>query len=222
MHTHRLESHDWKSCAELARCYFSFVVDRGPERKISNINVDPLRLFPHWQDRTSQGDDLEELFNENQVRVRTDGAFDLLGPFHKIENIQARVLTRLPSWKEHKACKECMCSFFHASYTRDLFCNACLTGDRLHWRSMFSSGPPKLEGGRVWGVLLKGTDWLLDRENLLARSFDRARMLQGVLDVPYHQSIDLLRERQMHIGHSIVTRTLSKFIIIYLHAFCHR
>ena len=160
--------------------YYTFAVDRGPERYISNLDVEPGTLYPYWGDLASANgaDDMQELMaSESNTTINTQQAFDIMGPFHAINLIKLRVLRRIPGWKTHGPGIEATSAWFHPGYNRDYYKVTCLTGNRLHWREMFDSGPPKLEGGRVWGVTQQSVEWHLDRKALLRASCTAARLL---------------------------------------------
>ena len=159
----------------LGDLYFNFCVDRGPERFVSNIDVDRSEAFPFWPDAEAE-DDLEHLMMGSQ-NIKTTNSYDCSGPFHTVENLEKRVLDRLEGWNKYKNAFGYACIFMHNGHTRDLYKDKCLVGDRLGWRDMFNTGPPKLEGGRVWGVVLECTSWHRQRRALLRSSFNRAALI---------------------------------------------
>jgi hypothetical protein len=191
MHSHRLESDSWKMVAQLVRLYYGFATDRGAERYIGRLNVDPFSLFPHWVDPGNDDaqDDLDNLFNGPPM-VNTTLSHDLAGIFHCIDNVKKRLMKRLPGWHIHGNGLENSSNFFHSSQDRNLYKATCLRGDRLHWQTMFDVGPPKLEGGRVWGVMLKTVTWHLDRRVLLRSSIQELSRIQVAREDANEDGVD--------------------------------
>jgi hypothetical protein len=96
-----------------------------------------------------------------------------------IENIQKRLLSQLPFWKSLiKARLESTIIIFHNPYSRRRFCFKCLRtpAQQVIARDLFSNGPPLLAGGRVWGVVVKASQWLLDRRDYIQSNWSLARM----------------------------------------------
>jgi hypothetical protein len=179
LHTHRLESFSFADLKLLAASYFSFAIDRGPEKSTTTIFCRPEATFPHWIDMTitpdAQAD--QEGAEAAQPRVSLKHTFNFPGPFHLLDNIQKRLLDRLPGWKDHKSGLEASASYFHAGYIRDAFMQTHLIGERFAWRPLFASGPPKFEGGRVWGVVVDECDWFLPRQSILAACCSSPRVV---------------------------------------------
>ena len=96
-----------------------------------------------------------------------------------IENIQKRLLGQLPFWKTLiKAKLESVIILFHNPFSRRRFCFKCLRtpAQREIGDELFSGGPPLLAGGRVWGVVVKASRWLLDRRIHIQANWSLARM----------------------------------------------
>ena len=98
------------------------------------------------------------------------------GTFHLLENIQKRILNTMQTWEEIRPLMESLCHCFHYNHVRERIVLGCLTGHRLAWRDLFSSGPPLFEGGRVWGVTVAITDWLLLRKDVIVDAWQEDRV----------------------------------------------
>ena len=177
LHSHRLESLSWKECIRLVACYFSFAVDRGPEKAISRLYVKPEQWFPHWVDVVIHADDSgrDQLADDSSANATpvlfTDRSFDIPGPFHLIENVQKRLLLNLPDYAANKPGMDSSSVFFHHAYTRDAWKEKYLVNNCLHWREMFKTGPPLLQGGRVWAVFTLYLEWIIARMVLITAVF---------------------------------------------------
>ena len=96
MHEHRLEQWSWELASRFVALYFAFAIDRGPEKDISIIDVDPTQVFPYWSQEgpsrkegpsmTKWLDDLEALDAEaenpdnpvsSNTRFKTTHSLDL-------------------------------------------------------------------------------------------------------------------------------------------------
>ena len=100
-----------------------------------------------------------------------------------IENIQTRLLKQLPFWKDLKVLLDSVILLFHKPFSRRRFCVTCLgsEADADIVKEYFRGGPPLLEGGRVWGVVVKSTGWLTERKQHIQQNWSLARMQgQGV------------------------------------------
>ena len=90
------------------------------------------------------------------------------GTFHIIENIQKRMMDGLNLWKKLKVNLSSVCIYFHRPHTRGEFIHLYLIpSGREHMQALFSSGPPLLQGGRVWGVVVESLEWYFERMDLL-------------------------------------------------------
>ena len=98
-----------------------------------------------------------------------------------IENIQKRLLAKLPFWKEMKPKLDSTLIVFHRNFSRKRFIHKCLPthepGAENIGHAYFSCGPPLLEGGRVWGVVVKAAKWLIEREEHIQPNWNLHRML---------------------------------------------
>ena len=98
-----------------------------------------------------------------------------------IENIQKRLLGKLPFWEEMKRKLDSTLIVFHRAFSRKRFIHKCLPkherGSENIGHEYFSCGPPLLEGGRVWGVVVKATKWLLERQEHIQANWNLHRML---------------------------------------------
>ena len=121
------------------------------------------------------------LESESNVTISLRHVLDVIGLFHMNENIQKRLLTQLPSWSLAKKPLEAMLCVFHARQSRRRFVRRCLPGpNHADNRKLFEFWPPTLDGGRVWGVLHKGTLWLLERRELISTYWDGDHLGQAL------------------------------------------
>ena len=184
VHQFRLESEDWNATSKLADRFFSFTTDTG-ESALKKTHFKVGDTFAHWLNQapmiTSENDlhDLDadallkNLESEGNITISLRHVLDVSGLFHMNENIQKRLLTQLPSWSLAKKPLEAMLCVFHARQSRRRFVRRCLPGpNHADNRKLFEFGPPTLDGGRVWGVLHKGTLWLLERRELISTYWD--------------------------------------------------
>ena len=120
LRAHQLQADGWPMVKALADLYYMFCVDRGPERSVSNIDVDPSEAFPFWPDEQPE-DDLASLMDLDSPNIRTGNSLDCTGPFHTVENIEKRVLGKLEGWIKYKNGLGYACIYMHAGHTRDLY-----------------------------------------------------------------------------------------------------
>ena len=119
--------------AKLVALYFCFAIDRGVERFINQIDIDPYTLLPYWPDAGVADDNLQAELEalDKPTRIDSRTALELPGPFHAVDNAKRRLLKRLASWKKYGPLFEAACLWFHAAGNRDSYISKCLTGDRL-------------------------------------------------------------------------------------------
>jgi hypothetical protein len=160
--------------------YFAHCSDRGVEMDVTGRSISLPEYFPYWRDiGISDGADehLEDDHLDPSSSVGLRKTLDVPGTYHAIDNIQKRVLDALPHWGEMKSIIEGLCQAFHYQYIRDAFISECLGPYRGSCESIFKSGPPLFEGGRVWNVLLVISEWFLDREQILRNRWSLDKML---------------------------------------------
>ena len=82
------------------------------------------------------------------------------GTFLPINNIVKRILKHSRVWALIKKPFTSLCYLFHRPDSRKAFVQERLVArGHDHLSPLFSSGPPLLEGGRVWGVINVALEW---------------------------------------------------------------
>ena len=93
-----------------------------------------------------------------------------------MENIEKRLLSQLPAWPIVKPFLESACILFHRPQTRKRFKRGlphAFADDVVRFRS----GPPVLEGGRVWGVVSNACEWFLDRRRCIQQNYHQVMVV---------------------------------------------
>ena len=153
----------------------------GAERLLAGASALVTDLFPYWEPL----DEVETDFiwdaglagaERQQTWLSTKTALHIPGTFHLLENIQGRLLAVLTSFTDVKSSMESVCHCFHYEHIRARFVETCLIEDMAVLRPLFKKGPPLFEGGRVWGVTVAITDWLLSRRFAIQQCWDEDKV----------------------------------------------
>ena len=175
LHGLRLECGSWAETQHLISKYFAICTDMGVESKLTMAEAVAGELFSYWCDFNM--DDDEGGPNEREIVLSLRSALHIPGVFHTVENLQLRLLRYLPSWTDRvKPQVDSACIVFHYRFTRARFSETCLTGEDAVWEAWFTTGPPLLDGGRVWGTTVEITTWFLAREAPLRTLWDEAKV----------------------------------------------
>ena len=183
VHGVRLENADWMLTSKHLGSIFAMTTDMGAERQLVGKEVSVQQFFEYWNphDRLAGNviraqEDLLLEVDPSPVPLSTKQCLHIPGTFHLLENIQKRILGTMQTWDEVRPLMESMCHCFHYNHVRERFISGCLTGHRQAWRDLFTSGPPLFEGGRVWGVTVEITEWLLVRKDAIIDSWQEDRV----------------------------------------------
>ena len=102
------------------------------------------------------------------------------GMFHVIDNATKDVLKKSSLWSQSlKGMLESVLLFFNAFHRRKWFMVKCLGGRLQAFSEFFQSAPPKLEGGRAWGVVSTGVAWVLERQVMLQQAWSAESLLSS-------------------------------------------
>lgn len=185
LHSFRLESSSWSSVQGLLDCIFAITSDQGTESEVSLATVPLQSMFPYW---TQQGQIEFEVDAGANVDIPEQGAerdpdpdslsftksLYVAGMFHLIDGITKDLLKKSLCWSEVKPLLDAVLQFFHGGHNRQLFVSKCFSEGNRGFEFLFRAGPAKLEGGRAWGVLEKGVDWVLARRHVLRQTWNAA------------------------------------------------
>ncbi len=212
-HGIRIETLSWDDTAGLVNLFFSFTNDSGIEKQMNRTRFENLDAFYYWRPaRVVDEHDLQDIHADaapaDYPTISFNHVIDVDGLFHAVELIQKRMLSQLPCWKPVKPLLESACVVFHSFQSRNRFKRG-LHGPWQLFRDEFESGPPVLEGGRVWGVVHKATTYFLDRRQVLQANFHQIMVVAD--DAAGHEEGDDMAD-DWHVIHSAhVARTDEAF-----------
>ena len=202
LHSLRLEQHTWQQLQQFLQSTFAYTSDMGTEGSFNLASVDVPEYFPYWSD-SSTNSHLSLEFGEDEgaaehpialgdvgdggqmapADCRTadlSGSLYIPGMFHIIDNATKDMLKKSFVWNNQvKAMLEAVLLFFNGFHRRRWFVARCCVGAFATWSIFFESAPPKLEGGRAWGVVSEGIAWVLRRKVMLQQAWSAAALLAG-------------------------------------------